>query len=294
MNPVPLLAGPTVPGFYGTIAPTLRTVAPTQLPVNSSRAVAWSTALLPLYVYTPNQMTIYQTQSQAIIDWSSFNIGANASVYFNQQGNTSWAALNRIWDANPSQIYGHLTADGKIYLINQNGILFGPGSQVNVYGLVASSLNLSIDNFLASTLAVHHQQGSPGTLAANHPGNHQYADSGYILQHPVADPRRGLQRRDHHDGQLRLGLPHRPPGGELRDHHGAERPDRACGGHRPGAGPAAAAAGATPIAVPRRRDPHHPDGQDQLTALRGYTATNLGGWYLLAPIPASSACTATS
>ncbi len=51
-------------------------------------------------------MTIFQTQPKAIIDWSTFDIGANASVYFNQQGNTSWAALNRIWDNSPSQIFG--------------------------------------------------------------------------------------------------------------------------------------------------------------------------------------------
>ena len=112
-------------------------------------------------------MTIYQTQPQAIIDWSSFNIGANASVYFNQQGNTSWAALNRIWDNNPSQIYGRLTADGKVYLINQNGILFGPGSQVNVHGLVASSLNLSIDNFLSGTLSFNTSQGTMSKLPAS-------------------------------------------------------------------------------------------------------------------------------
>ena len=143
-----LLAAPTIPGFYGTIAPTLRPVAPTRSLSQAGRP--------GLRRFCPgrvrNQLTIFQTQPKAIIDWSSFDIGSNAWVYFNQQGNTSWVALNRIWDNSPSQIYGHLTADGKIYLINQNGILFGPGAQVNVSGLVASSLNLSIDNFLAGTL----------------------------------------------------------------------------------------------------------------------------------------------
>jgi filamentous hemagglutinin family protein len=103
-------------------------------------------------------MTIFQNLSQAIIDWQSFNIGTNASVYFNQQGHTSWVALNRIWDNSPTQIFGRLTADGQVYLINQNGILFAPGSQVNVHALVASSLNLSIDNFLASSLTGGTQQ----------------------------------------------------------------------------------------------------------------------------------------
>ena len=140
-----LLAAPTIPGVYGAIAPTLRTVAPTQLPRLLPGGLLYG-ATVP--APTANQLTIFQNQPQAIIDWSSFDIGANAWVYFNQKGNTSWVALNRIWDNSPSQIFGHLTADGKVYLINQNGILFGPGSQVNVHALVASSLNLQNSDFL--------------------------------------------------------------------------------------------------------------------------------------------------
>jgi filamentous hemagglutinin family protein len=123
-----------------------------------------------------NNMTIYQSQSQAIIDWSSFNIGSNSSVYFNQQGKTGWAALNRIWDANASQIYGKLRADGQIYLINQNGILFGPGSQVDVHTLIASSLNFSIDNFLAGSLMFSTSQGTMSSpLLANSLPGYWYA-----------------------------------------------------------------------------------------------------------------------
>jgi filamentous hemagglutinin family protein len=164
MIPSLLLAGPTVPGVYGNASRALPQVIATQLPVLKPGGILYG-ASTP--VSTASQMTIYQIQPQAIIDWSSFNIGTNASVYFNQKGNTSWVALNRIWDANPTQIFGHLTADGKIYLINQNGILFGPGSQVNVSGLVASSLNLSIDNFLAGTLTFNTQQGTMSQLPAS-------------------------------------------------------------------------------------------------------------------------------
>ena len=87
-----LLAAPTIPGFYGTIAPALRTVAPTQLPVLKPGGMVYG-ASVP--AASANQLTIFQNQSQAIIDWSSFNIGSNAWVYFNQQGNTSWVALNQ-------------------------------------------------------------------------------------------------------------------------------------------------------------------------------------------------------
>jgi filamentous hemagglutinin family protein len=153
--PCLLLAGTGIPGFYGTAS--LPIVSPTQLPVLKSGGLLYG---VNAPVTTNNQMTISQTQSRAVIDWSSFNIGANASVYFNQQGNAGWAVLNRIWDANPTQILGSLRADGRVYLINQNGILFAPGSQVNVHTLVATSLNLSIDNFLTGTLAFNTQQGT--------------------------------------------------------------------------------------------------------------------------------------
>src|SRR5208283_5152746 len=99
-----------------------------------------------------SKMVVTQNAPQAIQDWASFNISANAWVQFNQQGHTNWVCLNRIFDLNPTQIFGRLTADGQIYLINQNGILFGPGSQVNVHTLVASSLNIQNSDFLNGIL----------------------------------------------------------------------------------------------------------------------------------------------
>ena len=54
-----------------------------------------------------------------------------------------------------------------MYLINQNGILFGPGSQVNVYGLIASSLNLNVDNWINNgTLAFNTSQGTISNTVA--------------------------------------------------------------------------------------------------------------------------------
>ena len=106
---------------------------------------------------TTNQMVITQQTSRIVLDWRQFNIGANASVYFSQKdknGNpmTDWAALNRIWDVNPTLIYGSLKADGRVYLINQNGIVFGPSSKVDIYALIASSLNLKSTDFFTNIL----------------------------------------------------------------------------------------------------------------------------------------------
>ncbi len=97
-------------------------------------------------------MTVNQSTKNMIINWGSFNIGSKASVNFIQPGATS-AVLNRVTGPdvngvkNLSQIYGNLTANGQVYIINQNGILFGSTAKVNVNSLIASSLNISDDLF---------------------------------------------------------------------------------------------------------------------------------------------------
>jgi filamentous hemagglutinin len=88
-----------------------------------------------------NTLTVTQGTSQAILNWASFNIGANGKVVFQQPAATS-IALNKIYQASPSSIFGELTANGQIYLINPNGFVFGPTASVNVAGLIASSLGL--------------------------------------------------------------------------------------------------------------------------------------------------------
>jgi len=93
-------------------------------------------------------MTVTQNTQRMIANWSTFNIGQNASVVF-QQPNGSAIALNRIQDQNPSQIFGSLSANGQIWLVNPSGIMFGATARVDVGGLVASSLNITNENFLA-------------------------------------------------------------------------------------------------------------------------------------------------
>src|SRR6185312_794582 len=79
-----------------------------------------------------NVLTIANTPG-TIINWQNFSINANETTRFLQQSASS-AVLNRIVGQDPSQILGALQSNGKVFLINPNGILFGRGAQVDTNG----------------------------------------------------------------------------------------------------------------------------------------------------------------
>ena len=81
---------------------------------------------------------IHQGSPTAVMSWKSFNIKSGETTNFHQPGRDA-IAVNRILDQSPSAIFGALNANGNVYLINPNGILFGAGSQVNVGGLAAAT-----------------------------------------------------------------------------------------------------------------------------------------------------------
>ncbi|HEU5059195.1 MAG TPA: filamentous hemagglutinin N-terminal domain-containing protein, partial [Kofleriaceae bacterium] len=93
-------------------------------------------------------MTVEQASARAAIDWQSFNIGSQASVTF-RQPSASAIALNRVLGTSGSEIYGRLSANGQVFLLNPNGVLFGRGAQVDVGSLLASPIDLSPADFMA-------------------------------------------------------------------------------------------------------------------------------------------------
>lgn len=96
-------------------------------------------------------MTIAQQTAQAIINWQNFGIGSGEAVHINQP-NSQAILLNRVVGSNPSEIFGQLTANGQVILVNPNGVFFRPGSSVDVGGLTASTLNIANEDFLKGQL----------------------------------------------------------------------------------------------------------------------------------------------
>lgn len=136
-----------------------------------------------------NTLNVTQTTNKAILNWADFNISQGYKVNFVQPSATS-AALNQIWSADPSVIAGSMTANGQVYLYNQNGILFDKGAQINVGGLTASSLALSPALFQKGILSnndptqpvFQNASGStPGAITVNPGASLTAADGGRIL-----------------------------------------------------------------------------------------------------------------
>eukprot|EP01133_Synstelium_polycarpum_P019994 gene19994-23960_t len=97
---------------------------------------------------TPGNTVIHQGSQNAVINWANFNIGKGESVQF-QQPNSNAVALNRVLGSDGTTILGNLSANGKVFIVNPNGVLFGQGASVNTAGLVASTLDISNGDFMA-------------------------------------------------------------------------------------------------------------------------------------------------
>jgi filamentous hemagglutinin family protein len=124
---------------------------------------------------TGNVLTIQQASDKLAIDWSSFSIGQGHSVNFVQPGAAS-VALNRVLGPDVSVIQGALNANGQVFLVNPNGVLFSPTAQVNVGSLVASTLSISTEDFLAGR---YHFSGDSAAAIVNQ-GQISAASGGHV------------------------------------------------------------------------------------------------------------------
>lgn len=123
-----------------------------------------------------NQMVIKQTTDKLGINWQSFNVGADGHVIFDQPGANS-VALNRVIGSDGSSILGKIDANGQVFIINPNGVIFGKNAQVNVGALVASTLDITDKNFKDGNYAFD-SVGGKGVVENN--GSIQASSGGYV------------------------------------------------------------------------------------------------------------------
>ncbi|EAS1770952.1 filamentous hemagglutinin N-terminal domain-containing protein [Salmonella enterica] len=125
-----------------------------------------------------NQMTIHQQTQNMATNWHSFDIGKNNTVQF-VQPNSSSVALNRVTGASGSQIMGTLKANGQVFILNPNGVLFGKNARVDVGGLVAATKNISTTDFMKGQYTLS-GSGNPGAQVVNQ-GSLTTSKGGYIV-----------------------------------------------------------------------------------------------------------------
>lgn len=131
-----------------------------------------------------HHLTVTQKTPRAILEWHSFDIGADASVRFIQPSGSA-VTLNRVVGGNPSRIAGQLSANGHVYLVNPAGVLFTPGARVDVGHLLSSRVDIGNRAFMdgdshvdtnagtrpGALLPPAQQGGTPPQLRVEEPGN---------------------------------------------------------------------------------------------------------------------------
>jgi filamentous hemagglutinin family protein len=142
------------------VAALAQTVAPSTAPV-LDRVVSGGITVHQ----GAGQTTVQQQQQRGIVDWRSFNVGQDHTVRFQQPGASS-ITLNRVTTPDPSTIAGRITANGQIAIVNQSGVVFTQGAQVDAAGLIVSSANISNENFMAGRM-LFNEPGRPDARIEN-------------------------------------------------------------------------------------------------------------------------------
>ena len=124
-------------------------------------------------------LNVNQSSNKAIINWKGFSINVNELVKFNQPSSSS-VILNRVTGVDPSSILGQLVANGRIFVVNPNGILFGPKATVDVAGLLATTLNIKDADFMAGKFTFAQDPAKNPGFVVNQ-GQIRVSDNGFVF-----------------------------------------------------------------------------------------------------------------
>lgn len=146
-------------------------------------------------------LEVLQSTPQAIVNWNSFNVQLGETVRFLQPGAQA-VLLNRVVGGDPSHILGQITATGQVFLVNPNGILFGPNSVVNAGSFVASTLDIHDQDFIDKRYQFQ-AVGDRPLAGLTQQGHLEVAPGGFlVLLSPLLDQQGVLVARQ---GTVQLG-----------------------------------------------------------------------------------------
>lgn len=118
---------------------------------------------------------INQNTDKAIINWNSFDINKGESVLFNQNSSSS-IVLNRVTNGLPTNIFGNISANGNVFILNQAGVLVGNGASINTNSFLAGAANINDNDFIAGKYNFY---GAQGNVINN--GSIKVHDGGYAV-----------------------------------------------------------------------------------------------------------------
>jgi filamentous hemagglutinin family protein len=124
---------------------------------------------------------ITQTSNKMVINWDRFDIGSDAWVNFIQTQGKNSIAVNRVLSgSSPTEILGRLTANGKVAVLDKNGVIFGPNSRVDVGGLIASTGDINVNDFMNGdgALALKNLGAADGKINIRNGAQISIADAG--------------------------------------------------------------------------------------------------------------------
>ena len=168
--PVPQRKATQTTGQQAYTAP-----ASTTLPTGGT-VVAGAAAISASRSSTSAVLTVNQSSERAVIDWTTFNLGSAAQVFF-EQPNKQAVTLDKVLGGSPSEIFGKITAPGQVFLVNPSGIYFGKSASVDVGGLVATTNDIGNADFMSGNITFK-RNGATGSVVND--GTLQSSLGGYI------------------------------------------------------------------------------------------------------------------
>ncbi len=150
--------------------------ATTALPTNGQVVAGTASISTDVSNASAPVLNVNQASQRAVVNWQKFDVGADATVNFNQP-NAQASTLNRISDPNPSKVFGKINAPGEVVLVNQAGVYFAPSASLDVGAVVATSHSINDDDYMAGR-ANFDRNGATGKVINE--GNIKTSLAGYV------------------------------------------------------------------------------------------------------------------